>query len=232
MTEKPELPPVSVGSLNWARRHKRDGYQAILSLKDPEDRKTWLKFTENPRPKHLTIPFADVERVLYRNGKPHQPLDLRAPTVEQVQQGLDFLRGQRPVLIHCRAGVSRSTAMALGHILDSILHIEPDGVSEQNAMTPDQLAVSRLFNAVPHAVPNKLVVWHADVILQRGGALFEALVQFEAENLPGNDNLRQAGWEAHLVAAGIPKSEWENSEFLVPYRNMSTEKSSSPKLSI
>jgi len=98
---------------------------------------------------HLRLPFDDVE----------QP-GADAPQRTHVEALIGFLRA-RPrasVLLHCRAGVSRSTAAALV------------------AMTVDspgrELEAARLLRERgPHAYPNRLILQHADAILGRGGRL-------------------------------------------------------------
>lgn len=69
------------------------------------------------------------------------------------------------VLIHCEAGISRSTAAAL--ILYAVW-LGPGAERE---------AASRVFQAVAGASPNAAMVRWADQILQREGALIAALVR-------------------------------------------------------
>ena len=69
----------------------------------------------------------------------------------------------RRVLVHCEAGISRSTAAAV--ILYAVW-LGP-GAEED--------AVARVFATVPGAWPNRTMVRLADVHLQRGGALVAAV---------------------------------------------------------
>ena len=69
----------------------------------------------------------------------------------------------RRVLVHCEAGISRSTAAAL------ILYAVWLGPGEE------ENAAARVFASVPWAHPNRTMVRLADDLLQRGGALVAAL---------------------------------------------------------
>ncbi len=86
-----------------------------------------------------------------------------APAFDQVRSGLDFARRHgRPLLVNCVAGVSRSTALAMAILAD---RLGPGRESE---------AAERLFAVRPQAVPNLLILRHADAALDRGGRLVEA----------------------------------------------------------
>lgn len=91
---------------------------------------------------------------------------LVAPSTEHVEALLAFAEGwtgARPLLIHCWAGVSRSTAAAY--------------VIACASTAPGREAVwaARLRDAAPTATPNALVVAHADRLLGRGGAMIRAV---------------------------------------------------------
>jgi predicted protein tyrosine phosphatase len=88
------------------------------------------------------------------------------PTAEMVEDILRFGRGWEalhPMLVHCWAGVSRSSATAF------ILACEraPD-ISEQEI-------AERLRNASAAATPNPLMVQLADDMLSRGGRMVDAV---------------------------------------------------------
>ena len=87
------------------------------------------------------------------------------PEPEHVQQALAFARGtDGPLLVHCRAGVSRSTAIALA--------IAADRLGAGN----ERKACKGLRQKYPQAQPNRLVVFLADEILERRRALFESML--------------------------------------------------------
>jgi predicted protein tyrosine phosphatase len=98
---------------------------------------------------HLRLHFDDIETP-----------EKGAPQRAHIEALIGFLRA-RPrasVLLHCMAGISRSTAAALV------------------AMTIDapgrELEAGRLLRTRgPHAYPNRLILEHADAILGRGGRL-------------------------------------------------------------
>lgn len=75
---------------------------------------------------------------------------------------LDGWQGDTPLLIHCFAGISRSTAAAL-----IALTLRHDGREEEAAL--------RLREAAPHAQPNRRIVELADARLGRNGRLLSAL---------------------------------------------------------
>ena len=68
-----------------------------------------------------------------------------------------------PLLVHCWAGISRSTAAA--YILLCDLH----GPGHEG-----RIAQGLRFHA-PHAQPNRLLVRHADSLLGRGGRMIAAV---------------------------------------------------------
>lgn len=96
-----------------------------------------------------------------------EPLDgFVAPERHHVAGLVDFLGGwdrEAPLLIHCAAGISRSTAAAL-----TALCLHSDGEDEA------ELA-RHLRRAAPHASPNRRIVALADELMGRGGRLVAAV---------------------------------------------------------
>ena len=89
-----------------------------------------------------------------------------APQRDHVEQVLDF--GRRwdraaPLVIHCYAGISRSTASAFA--IACALNPERDEFDIARRMRKDS----------PTAQPNRLIVGHADDLLGRKGRMIEAL---------------------------------------------------------
>ena len=89
-----------------------------------------------------------------------------APDAEHIDRLLEFALawgGQGPMVIHCWAGISRSTAAAL----ISLAALNPDA--------PEVLIAQRLREASPTAYPNRLMIRLADAALGRRGRMVEAV---------------------------------------------------------
>ena len=91
-----------------------------------------------------------------------------APSEEHIEQVLQFVRGWdrvAPLVVHCYAGISRSTASAFAAVC---------------ALNPhrDEIAIARQIRAAsPIASPNRLIVSLADTALRREGRMLRALDQ-------------------------------------------------------
>jgi predicted protein tyrosine phosphatase len=102
-----------------------------------------------------------------------------APARHHIEDMLAFARTWRreaPFLVHCWAGISRSTAAAY------ILLCDIRGAGQEQAIARE------LRTLAPHAQPNRLMIQHADQILGRSGrmiaaveAMGEARIVLEAE---------------------------------------------------
>lgn len=106
---------------------------------------------------HLMISMDDIT----------EPADgFVAPSVEHVERALDFVRRwdrAAPMVVHCYAGISRSTASAFAAAC---------------ALNPhrDELSIARqIRQASPSAYPNRLIVMLADKALGREGRMLAAL---------------------------------------------------------
>ena len=87
------------------------------------------------------------------------------PDDSHVSAVIEFARQwdrHAPLVVHCWAGVSRSTATALA-------------VACIHAKASEMEIARRLRSAAPHAHPNKLIVEIADRLLDRNGALIAAV---------------------------------------------------------
>jgi predicted protein tyrosine phosphatase len=88
------------------------------------------------------------------------------PDPEQVQDGIAFALEhlkKGDVIIHCHAGISRSTGVALG-VLSALYPHD----------APEQL-IEKLMAIRPRAAPNIIVVEQADTITGRNGTLLKAV---------------------------------------------------------
>ena len=89
------------------------------------------------------------------------------PDRAQVERGLDFVMehiGQGPVIIHCKAGKSRSVAMTLGVL------------SKLYPGKPEKELIGMLLEIRPQAAPNILMVQMLDEMTGRGGRLTQAVL--------------------------------------------------------
>lgn len=117
--------------------------------------------TVAPRPEgvaehdHLTLRFHDISEP--REG-------YLAPSAEMVAQALAFANADdAPLVVHCYAGVSRSTAIAYAI-----------ACSRQPARDEAEIAVE-LRRLSPSATPNPLIVALADTQLGRDGRMVAAI---------------------------------------------------------
>ncbi len=88
------------------------------------------------------------------------------PSTEHVEQLIEFVRGwdrEAPLLIHCFAGLSRSTAAALITLC------------ALNPRVPEEIIARALRRSSDTAVPNRLFVAHADALMRREGRMLAAL---------------------------------------------------------
>jgi len=106
---------------------------------------------------HLRISMDDI----------NEPADgFTAPSHAHVEQALAFIRKwdrAAPMVIHCYAGISRSTASAF---------------MAACALNPhrDEFSIARQIRAAsPTAYPNRLIVTLADKVLSRNGRMVRAL---------------------------------------------------------
>jgi len=89
-----------------------------------------------------------------------------APSDSHIEKVLDFVRGwdrSAPLVVHCYAGISRSTASAFAAVC---------------ALNPhrDEIAIARQIRAASAiASPNRLIVGLADKALGREGRMLRAL---------------------------------------------------------
>lgn len=107
--------------------------------------------------RHLKLKMDDITEA--RSG-------LTLPSMQHVTELIAFAEGwdrKSPMLIHCFAGMSRSTAVAF--IALCALHPE----------TPEERIAKALRNASDTAVPNRLLVRLGDQALGRNGRMITAV---------------------------------------------------------
>lgn len=109
------------------------------------------------REKHLRLYFHDIVQDLDGHVPP------RAADAEKLIGFLEAWDREHPMLIHCWAGISRSTAAAF----TALCLFRPQADEEQLAF--------ELRAASPSATPNRLIVSLADQVLGRAGRMVKAI---------------------------------------------------------
>lgn len=110
---------------------------------------------DEPTTPRLDLEFEDLD-------EPNE--GARTATEADVLTALEFARGIRGnLLVHSWAGIGRAPAIALAIIADCL------GAGHETEALASALSIQ------PHAVPNRLVIAHADSILKRAGTLLAAL---------------------------------------------------------
>jgi predicted protein tyrosine phosphatase len=130
--------------------------------------------------RHLKLTLHDIDE---------PQADMIVPCQDHVEKLLSFAGGwdpRDPMLIHCWAGISRSTAAAY-----TILCSRNEPGSE------DEIARAMRHRA-PHARPNRLIVRHADMLLGRDGRMVAAVEAMGAA--------REA-WEGDVFHVPLARAE-------------------------
>lgn len=137
---------------NFARVHKP---AMVVSLLSPYD--SFPVFDGFGADRHLQVAVHDIADDIG---------DWRAPGRADAERVIRFVEPwdrQAPLLIHCWAGISRSTASAF---ISACLH-NPGADEEEIAWA--------IRDASPTASPNVRLVAHADAILGRNGRMSRAI---------------------------------------------------------
>jgi predicted protein tyrosine phosphatase len=131
------------------------GVRHVMTLLAPETPHETPRGVDQER--HLKLFFHDI--VQHMDG--HTP-----PTAADAERMLAFFQSwqrEAPMLIHCWAGISRSTAAAF----TALCMFRPQADEEELAL--------ELRRASPSATPNRLIVSLADDILGRQGRMVKAV---------------------------------------------------------
>ena len=108
-----------------------------------------------------------------------------APSEAHIEQVLSFVRRwdrSAPLVIHCYAGISRSTASAFA------------AVCALNPQRDEFVIARKIREASPIASPNRLIVSLADGLLGRGGRMLRALDEMG----PGSMNIEGRPFQIDL----------------------------------
>jgi predicted protein tyrosine phosphatase len=146
---------VCAGAIR-ARKLARRGVDGLIIISGRADQEEpVLDFADSARPSELSLEFEDLD----------EPADgARTATPGDVARALEFARRvEGRLLVVSRAGKGRAPAIAL-----AIAAARLGPGQERRALT-------HVMGLERHAVPNRLVVEHADALLARGGRLLAAL---------------------------------------------------------
>lgn len=179
-----------VSARAWAQNHDQK-FSAVITLEDPEqpvhDR---VRFEGFPSPVHLVLTFVDLDK-----PPPQAYAGLakyRMAERADIESALAFSRmaNRDRLLVHCNAGVGRSTAVALAILADRF------------GSGRERQALDELLRLRPQAVPNLHVLALADEVLSRAGELVR-VVQIWEEAKPEKAQHRLYNRLAHFVFDGI-----------------------------
>jgi predicted protein tyrosine phosphatase len=146
---------IAICDLSNVRSIDLTRYSGVITIEEPD---TDDPFRTDAVPQ-LVLQFHDVDMTM---------LGYVEPEPEHVQQALTFAREtDGPLLVHCRAGISRSPAIALA--------IASDRFGSGN----EQQAYHCLLEVCPHAQPNRLAVHWIDQVLSADHALSNSIFGVE-----------------------------------------------------
>jgi predicted protein tyrosine phosphatase len=131
------------------------GAQSVISILGPET--PHRNFSGIARDNHLRLTFNDINAVTP---------GLIAPQTADAQRLVDFVTAwdqKAPLVIHCWAGISRSTASAFS----ALCVLRP----QANEMELAQ----ELRAASPSATPNRMITSQVDQLLGRNGRMLKAV---------------------------------------------------------
>jgi predicted protein tyrosine phosphatase len=161
MKQPPYL--VSICGKYEVERFATSNVTHLLSLEDPGTPKDTPAWFNGP---HVQLHFHDVDRPGEASATGSVP-PAKGHVTEILRVGAGCLEAatkQRVhLLVHCYAGISRSTAAAFA--------IVAQAVGVERAVE----ALEFVLEKRPEAFPNPLIVQHADRLLQADGRLVDAL---------------------------------------------------------
>ena len=143
---------IHICSLEAVREADVSIFDGVITIEDSRIENPFRLDFEHP--KQLVLCFDDIS----------VPLDdFIEPQEKHILQALSFADriGEGSILIHCHAGISRSSAIALAIIAKII----GKGKEEESIKILGQIN--------PHARPNKSIVWLTDEILERKRKLYD-----------------------------------------------------------
>lgn len=147
-----------ITSLQEAKQllEQQPNFYRVVSISSPLDPVDDL---ENAK-EVLYLYFDDIDKIRKKNTI----IQLKTVSQEDCQKALEFLNGDGPLLIHCHHGKSRSTAIALGFLLQKNDNYEQ--------------AIEELLRLKPWATPNEYIVELMCSIFNRSNQYSQILSYF------------------------------------------------------
>ena len=148
--------PVHVCSLHQVREIDVSTYDGIITIEDTTIREPFRVQTDEP--KQLILRFDDI----------NEPIDdYVIPQMSHIKRALDFADKieDGSLLVHCHAGISRSSAIALAVIAKRL----GSGKEEE--------AIKTLEDINPNCRPNNSMVEMTDELLERDGKLYDKVFE-------------------------------------------------------
>lgn len=179
---------IAIASASRARRIKRR-YAAVITIEDPAlPTARRVRFHRVPHPAHLVLAFEDLDT---------PTTSIITASRKQIAAAIEFGRANQTgaLLVHCHAGISRSTAAALAIIADRL------------GPGREEVALVELLKLQPMAVPNLHVIALADDILGRDGRLLRVVTDWDSR-ISWNRYRRQQNQEAVLAFYGEQGPVW------------------------
>lgn len=169
----PAFSDLTICGLDELDYHSARGVSHVLSLLDPD----W------PEPTAFWAFDPHVRVTLHFHDAIELAPDIVLPQRQDVETILAFGRelgdDLRHLLIHCHAGISRSTAAMTMILAQEFPHETEDAI------------VDRLVRIRPQAWPNSRMIGFADELLERGGRLSAAVNKVYARRLAAKPELAE-----------------------------------------
>ncbi len=146
--------PIHITSLHQVRELDVSTYDGIITIEDTTIIEPFR--VQGDEPKQLILRFDDI----------NEPIDdYVVPQLSHIKRALDFADKieDGSLLVHCNAGISRSSAIALAVIAKRL----GSGKEEE--------AVNTLEHINPNCRPNRSIVEMTDELLKRNGSLYKVV---------------------------------------------------------
>ena len=154
MRSNDNIPYIQICSLEAAREADLGMYDGVITIEDTNTEEP-LRISGN-NPLQLVLRFDDIS---------HPIDDFVMPAASHILSAIQFTQKwkQPSLLIHCRAGMSRSPAVSLAIIADKL------------GSGREVDAVNALLKIVPLCTPNRYLVELIDGTLERSGHLIKTV---------------------------------------------------------